>query len=66
MLKQQEERGWVSHKHDYVFKTPDMMTQKKTELIVQMIVKDLEKFIEGFLYWSFLHKFMALERKTVK
>lgn len=31
-----------------------------------MIVKDLEKFIEGFLYWSFLHKFMTLERKTVK
>lgn len=31
-----------------------------------MMVKDFEKFIEGFLFWSFLHKFMALERKTVK
>lgn len=31
-----------------------------------MMVKDFEKFIEGFLFWSLLHKFMALERKTVK
>lgn len=26
----------------------------------------LAKLIEGFLFWSFLYKFMALEGKTVK